>query len=284
MLSSVLFHSILDRSAPLSTNAIKSLRKSPMDLDVYAWLVHRLYHLSKPSTVTWQQLSEQFGHGYSELRLFRRFFVGSLKRVHVVYPEAKLKVADAGVILMPSRPHTARALTEAERYIVTPITCAIRARIANLSVRAFASARIRPEEGTLHLSRPIAQPTVFKCILTNWRGQGRAPTRYICPAQPLHLSRPGVASVTQKRCISPAKVPFSLVKSSTSRPLLYSPVLPVVILGSKAASKPGARSRRTDEEGTQEETRRTRTQSRPAIRTRAAFHRSTQGHSRRQPT
>ena len=43
VLSSVLFHSILDRSAPLSTNAIKSLRKSPMDLDVYAWLVHRLF-------------------------------------------------------------------------------------------------------------------------------------------------------------------------------------------------------------------------------------------------
>ena len=105
VLSSVLFHSILDRSAPLSTNAIKSLRKSPMDLDVYAWLVHRLFNLSKPSTVTWQQLSEQFGHGYSELRRFRRFFIDSLKRVQLVYPEAKLKVADAGVILMPSRPH-----------------------------------------------------------------------------------------------------------------------------------------------------------------------------------
>ena len=107
VLSSVLFHSILDRSAPLSTNAIKSLRKSPMDLDVYAWLVHRLFNLSKPSTVTWQQLSEQFGHGYSELRRFRRFFIDSLKRVQVVYPEAKLKVADAGVILLPSRPHLA---------------------------------------------------------------------------------------------------------------------------------------------------------------------------------
>jgi hypothetical protein len=108
VLSSVLFHSILDRSAPLSTNAIRSLRKSPMDLDVYAWLVHRLFNLSKPSTVTWQQLSEQFGHGYSELRRFRRFFTESLKRVQTVYPEAKLKVADAGVVLLPSRPHLAR--------------------------------------------------------------------------------------------------------------------------------------------------------------------------------
>jgi hypothetical protein len=113
VLSSVLFHSILDRSAPLSTNAIKQLRKSPMDLDVYAWLAHRLYHLSKPSTVTWQQLSEQFGHGYAELRFFRRPFAASIKRVLEVYPEAKLKLTDAGVILLPSRPHTARALNKA---------------------------------------------------------------------------------------------------------------------------------------------------------------------------
>ena len=107
VLSSVLFHSILDRSAPLSTNAIKQLRKSPMDLDVYAWLVHRLFSLSKPSTVTWQQLSEQFGHGYAEIRKFRRFFIDSLKRVQTVYPEAKIKVADNGVMLLPSKPHLA---------------------------------------------------------------------------------------------------------------------------------------------------------------------------------
>jgi hypothetical protein len=107
VLSSVLFHSILDRSAPLSTKAIRQLRKSPMDLDVDAWLAHRLFHLQRPSTVTWTQLSEQFGHGYAELRKFRRFFIDSLKRVQTVYPEANLKVGDVGVILLPSRPHLA---------------------------------------------------------------------------------------------------------------------------------------------------------------------------------
>jgi hypothetical protein len=107
-LSSVLFHSILERSAPLSTQAIKRLRKSPMDLDVYAWLVHRLFHLSRPSNVSWQQLSEQFGHAYAELRQFRRFFLDSLERVRVVYPEAKLSLSDSGVLLLPSRPHLAK--------------------------------------------------------------------------------------------------------------------------------------------------------------------------------
>jgi hypothetical protein len=100
-----LFQSILERSAPLATKAIKQLRKSPMDLDVYAWLVHRLFHLSKPSMVQWSQLSNQFGHSYSEPRTFRRFFLDSLKRVLVVYPDAKLKVGDSGVLLLPSRAH-----------------------------------------------------------------------------------------------------------------------------------------------------------------------------------
>ena len=108
VLSSVLFESILERSAPLSTAAIRQLRKSPMDLDVYAWLVHRLFNLSRSNTVTWAQLSGQFGHGYSEPRKFRHFFLDSLKRVMAVYPEANVKPAEVGLILAPSRPHVPR--------------------------------------------------------------------------------------------------------------------------------------------------------------------------------
>jgi Plasmid encoded RepA protein len=113
VLSPALYDSILERSAPLSTRAIRQLRKSPMDLDVYAWLVHRLYQLSRPSSVTWGQLSGQFGHSYTLLRKFRAYFAESLKRVQVAYPEAKLKLTGAGITLLPSRPHVPRdALTQ----------------------------------------------------------------------------------------------------------------------------------------------------------------------------
>lgn len=115
VLSKVLFDSILERSAPLSTTAIKQLRKSPMDLDVYAWLVHRLFNLGKPSMVSWAQLSGQFGHSYGEQRMFRRFFSDSLKRVLTVYPEAKLNVTASGVLLLPSKPHVARIGTPPKR-------------------------------------------------------------------------------------------------------------------------------------------------------------------------
>jgi len=109
VLSPVLYDSILERSAPLSTKAIRQLRKSPMDLDVYAWLVHRLFQLSRPSMITWGQLSGQFGHDYRELRYFRRFFGDSLKRVLKVYPEARLKWTEAGILLQPSRAHVGNA-------------------------------------------------------------------------------------------------------------------------------------------------------------------------------
>ena len=115
LLSTALFQSILERSAPLATGAIKRLRKSPMDLDVYAWLVHRLFRLGKPSMVSWEQLSLQFGHSYKEQRTFRRFFLDSLKRVLAVYPDAKLKVSAAGVLLLPSRPHVSNPKALANR-------------------------------------------------------------------------------------------------------------------------------------------------------------------------
>lgn len=105
VLSPVLFDSIVERSAPLLTDALRQLRKSPMDLDIYAWLVHRLFSLSRPSSVTWEQLSGQFGHSYGELRYFRRYFGESLKRVLKVYPEARLKCSEQGILLLPSRPH-----------------------------------------------------------------------------------------------------------------------------------------------------------------------------------
>jgi hypothetical protein len=108
VLSPVLYQSILERSAPLSTVAIRQLRKSPMDLDVYAWLVHRLFHLSKPSSLSWEQLSGQIGHSYEEPRHFRRFFGDSLKRVLRVYPEAKVNLSEKGILLLPSRPHIER--------------------------------------------------------------------------------------------------------------------------------------------------------------------------------
>ena len=105
VLSPQIFNSILTRSAPLSTRAIRALRKSPMDLDVYAWLVHRLYRRTEPSSVSWQQLFGQFGHTYGEIRFFRRFFCASLTKAMQAYPQARVQINQTGLLLLPSKPH-----------------------------------------------------------------------------------------------------------------------------------------------------------------------------------
>lgn len=67
---------------------------------------------TQSSSITWEQLSGQFAHSYTLLRKFRAYFAESLKRAHVVYPEAKLNLTGAGNTLLPSRPHVPRdALT-----------------------------------------------------------------------------------------------------------------------------------------------------------------------------
>ena len=58
---------------------------------------------------------DQFGHSYREPRTFRRFFLDSLKRVSAVYPDAKLKVSNAGILLLPSRPHLANVKAPSTR-------------------------------------------------------------------------------------------------------------------------------------------------------------------------
>jgi hypothetical protein len=108
-LSAALYESIVERAVPLKTNDIKLIRKSCMDLDVYSWLVHRLYRLPKLSRITWQQLEQQFGHSYSELRVFKFHFSQSLKRIAELYPEANWRLNDHGIMLFPSRPLIARA-------------------------------------------------------------------------------------------------------------------------------------------------------------------------------
>lgn len=105
VLSEPLFESMLERSAPLSWEAIRILRKSPLDLDVYAWLVYRLYQLRRPIIVPWQALMLQFGQSYTRPRDFRTFFQTSLKRVLCVYPDAKAEVTKDGLKLQSSRAH-----------------------------------------------------------------------------------------------------------------------------------------------------------------------------------
>lgn len=63
-----------------------------------------MFNLKKSTLITWQRLAQQFGADYTRTRDFKAQFLKQLRPVTVVYHEAKIQVADGGLLLWPSPP------------------------------------------------------------------------------------------------------------------------------------------------------------------------------------
>jgi hypothetical protein len=109
-LSEGFFEALKKHPIPLEEAAIKALANNSAALDCYIWLAYRLHSLDKPRLITWQALKSQHGAGFKELYHFKSKFPGVLELALAVYPGANVEVADAGVIIKPSRPPVAPRL------------------------------------------------------------------------------------------------------------------------------------------------------------------------------
>lgn len=101
-LSEPFFREVTERPVPIDLRALKALKKSPLGLDIYCWLTWRNSYLTKPVEVPWAALAQQFGSDYALLRQFKAAFLGELKKVLAVYPEARVNDGPTGLLLAPS--------------------------------------------------------------------------------------------------------------------------------------------------------------------------------------
>jgi len=99
------FKEIINYPIPIDIDALKTLKKSPMALDIYCWLTYRMSYLKKSTTIPWEVLQVQFGANYNRVRDFKRYFLNQLRCVLIIYQEAKVDVTDAGLMLCQSKPH-----------------------------------------------------------------------------------------------------------------------------------------------------------------------------------
>src|SRR3954451_17335479 len=116
------FDSLMKHAVPLDSRAVAALAHSALDLDIYTWLAQRLHRISKgkPQTITWQALKSQFGPDYDRLRDFRRKFALALRTVLTAYPDARIEVVDAGLVLWNSPPPVLKRLVSVPR--LNPLT------------------------------------------------------------------------------------------------------------------------------------------------------------------
>ncbi len=90
---------------PLESNIIHKLRRSPLTLDLYAWLSYRLFRLKKESFISWKSLELQFGSDYVRRVDFRKAFRKSLEKVLKHNPPTPaVVVRKKGLQLSPGYP------------------------------------------------------------------------------------------------------------------------------------------------------------------------------------
>ncbi len=110
-LGSKFFREVIERPVPIDLRALKALKRSPMALDIYCWLTHRMFYLQKPVEIPWPLLQLQFGADYAlegqGPRDFKKKFLHQLKNVCLIYPQANVGEGKRGLALKPSPPHVA---------------------------------------------------------------------------------------------------------------------------------------------------------------------------------
>src|SRR3984957_14513027 len=108
VLDETFYAALRDHPVPVLEAAIRQLRDRSMSLDIYVWLAWRCHQLGKPTPISWPALHAQFGAGFKAIKHFKPSFVEALSAATAAYPDARVEVADSGIMLHPARPPVAR--------------------------------------------------------------------------------------------------------------------------------------------------------------------------------
>ena len=110
-LSESFFNEIVSHPVPLDLTTLQALKRSPLGLDLYLWLVYRTFPLRAPQPITWKQVYSQFGVHPSKasdnntVQAFRYKVLRELKKIKLAWPGLNYATPPGVLILYPSVPH-----------------------------------------------------------------------------------------------------------------------------------------------------------------------------------
>ena len=109
-LSELFFAELIKAPVPIDVRTLKKLSQSPLAIDIYVWLTHRMSYLRQRTMIPWPTLEAQFGAEYTRTNDFRSAFLYHLESVLVVYPKANVAPERGGLVLRPSPTHIPRLI------------------------------------------------------------------------------------------------------------------------------------------------------------------------------
>ncbi len=110
-LSEDFFREITEHGFPFDVRVISALKKSPLGLDIYFFLTHRIYNVNKAgkaAMIPWTALQKQLGAGYPETPQGRRNFKYNagkyITEIILLWPGLEIKNHAKGILLYPCKP------------------------------------------------------------------------------------------------------------------------------------------------------------------------------------
>lgn len=100
------FYSLLIQNpVPLDWRVLKAIKQSPMALDLYMWLSHRMSYIEKPVVIQWETLQKQLGSDVERVDNFRQKVRLHLKKLNLIWRDLKVDASKTeGIYLYPTTP------------------------------------------------------------------------------------------------------------------------------------------------------------------------------------
>lgn len=113
------YEALLQGPVPLSTNALRELKGSSLELDLYSWSAYATFTAMKrgePFRISWKRLHQNLGADYTRVRDFKKKATSAFKKILTVYPSLRLDEEGDDLLVRPSftpiRERTVRRLSD----------------------------------------------------------------------------------------------------------------------------------------------------------------------------
>lgn len=103
-LSRPFFEAVRKRPVPADQRVLREIKDSALAIDLYFWTTYRAATIEEPLVLSWQQVHDQLGSDYEEVKHFAAEARKHLKEISVIWTDLTYQTPRGRLKLYPSRP------------------------------------------------------------------------------------------------------------------------------------------------------------------------------------
>ena len=96
------YDEVIKNAVPLDLRVLSVLKNAPLGLDLYMFILWRIYKLKKPVYISWESLQQQLGGQYADVKVFARDCRSHIKRIKAIHPNLNISFVKGRLCLSVS--------------------------------------------------------------------------------------------------------------------------------------------------------------------------------------